>query len=271
VGHVKDNPKEEKKESDIRMDTKKLMATFAILMIALSVAGFVYAAWYDYVKIEGTVKMGELIVGILSDKEKPLAYIEVSETTNGFPEGESGHGFEPKPWVANTTVTLEDFETSEHHEPPQTVAHKMKIETDNAYPQYDVHIKGVLKNAGTIPAKGTLCVFTGYDKKDKEELLLEGKWVWDETEKAWVFDGKIWDNGPDDKWGTEDDVIIINLKMTLYAPEDMQLEPCHEYPFTIDMDFKQEAEECHTYTFSAGFEFIQWNKAGEKPPTGGVQ
>jgi hypothetical protein len=253
------------------METKKIMATFAILMIALSVAGFVYAAWYDSVKIEGTVKMGELIVGILSDPQSPLAYIEVSETTNGFPEGESGHGFVPKPWVANTTVTLDDFETSAHHDPPQTVAHKMIIEIDNAYPQYDVHIKGVMKNAGTIPAKGTLCVFKGNDTTDNEELLLEGKWVWDETEEAWVFDGKIWDNGPDDEWDTEDDVVIINLKMTLYAPEDMQLEPCHEYEFIIDMDFKQEAEECHTYTFSAGFEFIQWNKAGEKPPTGGVQ
>jgi hypothetical protein len=248
------------------MDAKKLAATFAILMIALSVAGFVYAAWYDYVKIEGTVKMGELIVGILSDPKEPLAYIEVSETTNGVPEEQF---YPAKPWVASTTVALEDFETSKHHVTPQTVAHEMNITIDNAYPQYDVHIKGVLKNAGTIPANATLCVFKGWDKTDNEELKMEGEWVWNGTLQAWVFDGEIWDNGPDNKWYTDDDVVIINLKMTLYAPADKQLEPCHEYKFIIDIDFKQEAEECHTYTFSAGFEFIQWNKAGEKPTGGG--
>jgi len=265
VGHVKYTQRGEK-ESDKRMETKKLAATFAILMIALSVAGFVYAAWYDYVKIEGTVKMGELIVGIYAGKPTDLtAPITVVETTNGVPEEQ----FDPaKPWVANTIVKLDGLETSKHHEPPETVAHKMIIEISNAYPQYDVHISGKLKNAGTIPAKATLCVFKGWDETDGEELLLEGEWVWNGTLKVWVFDGKIWDNGPDNKWDTDDDVVIINLKMTLYAPEDMQLEPCHEYPFLIEMDFKQEAEECHTYTFSAGFEFIQWNKYGEEP-TGG--
>ncbi|MEM0006664.1 MAG: hypothetical protein QXR89_00130 [Candidatus Bathyarchaeia archaeon] len=245
------------------MDTKKLAATFAILMIALSVAGFVYAAWRDYVYIEGTVHMGEFIVGIYAGSPTDLtAPITVVETTNGYPEGEKGHDFVPKPWVANTTVTLSKLETSKHHEPPQTVAHVMDILIENAYPQYDVHISGKLKNAGTIPAKATLCVFRGYDKTDDEDLRLEGMWVWNESESVWVFDGKIWDNGADNQWDTNDDVVIINLKMIIKAPEDMQLEPCHEYPFTIDIDFKQEAEECHTYTFSAGFEFIQWNKYG---------
>lgn len=240
------------------METKKLMATFAILMIALSVAGFVYAAWRDYVYIEGTVHMGEFIVGIYAGKPTDLtAPITVVETTNGVPEEQFD---EPKPWVANTIVKLDKFETSVHHEPPQTVAHVMNILIENAYPQYDVHISGKLKNAGTIPAKATLCVFKGYDETDKEELRLEGRWSWNDFKQAWEFVGEIWDNGPDNEWDTKDDVVIINLIMTIYAPADLQLEPCNEYPFTIDIDFKQDAEECHTYTFSAGFEFIQWNK-----------
>ena len=237
----------------------KMIAAFIVTLMALSIFGFVYSAWYDSVYINGTVHMGELIVGILSDQECPDRYIEVVETTNGVPEEQF---YPPKSWVANTTVTLDDFETSVHHEPQQTVAHKMYITFDNAYPQYDVHIRGYLKNAGTIPAKGTLCKFEGYDEKDEEELLFEGEWVWDPNNAVWVFDGKVWDNGPDDEWDTPDDVVIINLKMTLYAPEDMQLEPCNEYEFLIDIDFKQEAEECHTYKFSASFEFIQWNKWG---------
>ena len=238
----------------------KMIAAFIVTLMALSIFGFVYSAWYDYVYIEGTVHMGELIVGILSDPEYPNMYIEVVETTNGYPEDERGHGFEPKPWVANTTVTLDDFETSVHHEPPQTVAHKMIITVDNAYPQYDVHIKGYLKNAGTIPAKLSDCDFEGYDEKDDEELRYTGEWIWNGT--AWVFEGEIWDNGLDDDWGTKDDVVIINLYVVVFAPEDTQLEPCHEYPFVISFDFKQDAEECHTYVFEACFEFIQWNLYG---------
>ena len=242
----------------------KMIAAFIVTLMALSIFGFVYSAWYDYVYIEGTVHMGELIVGILSDPECPDRYIEVVETTNGYPENERGHDFEPKPWVANTTVTLEDFETSVHHDPPQTVAHTMNITVDNAYPQYDVHIRGFLKNAGTIPAKLNDCDFEGYDEKDDEELRYTGEWKWNGT--AWVFEGEIWDNGDDNMWdnplGSVDDVVIINLYVVVFAPEDMQLEPCNEYPFVITFDFKQEAEECHTYTFEACFEFIQWNKWG---------
>jgi len=238
------------------MNTKTI-AAFIVTLMALSIFGFVYSAWTDKVNINGTVHMGELIVGILSDPNDPLQNITVIETTNGVPEEEF---YPPKPWVANTTVTLEDFETSVHHDPPQTVAHTMNITVDNAYPQYDVHIKGFLKNAGTIPAKLNACDFEGYDEKDDEELRYTGKWEWNGT--AWVFKGEIKDNGPDDKWDTDDDVVIINLYVVVFAPEDMQLEPCHEYPFVITFDFKQEAEECHTYTFKAWFEFIQWNKWG---------
>ena len=139
----------------------------------------------------------------------------------------------------------------------------MIITVDNAYPQYDVHISGILKNAGTIPAKLSDCGFEGRDEKDDEELRYTGEWTWDAVFEFWVFEGEIWDNGPDDQWGTEDDVVIINLYVVVYAPEDMQLEPCNEYPFEIHFDFKQDAEECHTYTFEACFEFIQWNKWGE--------
>ena len=238
----------------------KMIAAFIVTLMALSIFGFVYSAWYDYVYIEGTVHMGELIVGILSDPDDPYKYIEVVETTNGVPEEQF---YPPKPWVADTTVTLEDFETSVHHEPPETVAHTMIITVDNAYPQYDVHIKGFLKNAGTIPAKLNDCDFEGYDEKDNEELRYTGEWKWDPDKEYWVFEGEIQDNGPDNEWDTEDDLVIINLTVIVFAPEDTQLEPCHKYPFEIHFDFKQEAEECHTYTFEACFEFIQWNKWGE--------
>lgn len=125
---------------------KKIMATLTVLMIALSAFGFAYAHWKDTVQIEGTVKMGEFIVGILDSS------VVVTETTNGVPEGEFKV---PKPWVANTTVTLKDSETSTHHVPTQKVWKTMIVNITNAYPQYDVHINFSLKNAGTIPANIT--------------------------------------------------------------------------------------------------------------------
>jgi len=49
----------------MKMKTKT-MGMFALLMVALTFVGFTYATWKDYVQIEGTVKMGELIVGVLN-------------------------------------------------------------------------------------------------------------------------------------------------------------------------------------------------------------
>jgi len=46
----------------MKMDTKKIAATFAILMIALSIAGFAYAHWEKIVTIDGTVTTGTLHV-----------------------------------------------------------------------------------------------------------------------------------------------------------------------------------------------------------------
>ena len=40
------------------MDTKKIMATFAILMIALGIAGFAYAHWEKTITINGTINTG---------------------------------------------------------------------------------------------------------------------------------------------------------------------------------------------------------------------
>ena len=51
-----------RKESDKKMDTKKIMATFAILMMTLGIAGFAYAHWEKIVTVDGTIKTGTLHV-----------------------------------------------------------------------------------------------------------------------------------------------------------------------------------------------------------------
>lgn len=230
---------------------KKIMATFGVLIIALSVAGFAYAHWTDMVTIEGTVHMGELIVGWYNTSPYLLTW---TETINGVPEED----FVPSKDVCDATIVLSDPETSVHHEPIETVYKTMTITVDNAFPQWDLHIEAWIKNAGTIPA---------YIHPD---FKID---MYDETDDEWlefVYNpdtgvGEIWDNGDDNIMGTEDDVVIINFVVTSDL-QGWQLEPCTEYPFEIDIDFKQEAEECHTYTFTVLIYAVQWNKAAEFVP-----
>lgn len=242
-----DSPKRRKEDNNMN---KKIMATFAISLFALGMVGFAYSAWWDRVIIEGTVEMGELIIGWLPE-------FDILETTNGWPEDEPGHGFEPKPWVANSYVSFWDPETGTHHDPPVTVYKEMYIEVYNAYPQYDVHLDAWIKNAGTIPA----CIYPDfilyfYDLVDDEELGFE---VYDrgfDGQMHWI-EGAIVDpvDGP-----------IINFEIRFWIPfPDWQLDPCNDYKVEIDIDFKQEAEECHHYIFTVKMGAIQWNKLHEAP------
>ena len=209
------------------MKSKSVMATFAAILVALSAVGFAYSAWTDQVQIEGVARMGEFIVCILYS---PLpsgwyAPFVVEETTNGYPEDGTGApttgpgSFVPKPWVANTTVTLEDYRTSVHHEPTQTVAHKMNIYVDNAYPQYDAHIKFLLKNAGTIPAN-LRCVFVNATVESATEpprllVLVETGWTYNGT--CWLNTGSLYDPilAAD----------VINWHLTLCVPPSADPEP----------------------------------------------
>ena len=55
-------------ENEVKqLKSKSLMATFAIVLVALSTVGFAYSAWKDSVKISATANMGEFIVGILTN------------------------------------------------------------------------------------------------------------------------------------------------------------------------------------------------------------
>jgi len=58
------------------MQTKKIMAIFALLVVALSVAGYAYASWYKSIYVEGWVNTGwmnaEWTVGTGYDSEHPV-------------------------------------------------------------------------------------------------------------------------------------------------------------------------------------------------------
>ncbi|MGB9778607.1 MAG: hypothetical protein ACPLW8_04300 [Candidatus Bathyarchaeales archaeon] len=107
------------------MDTKKLFATFAILIIALGIVGFTYAHWSKIVTVDGTVNTGKL----------NLIIVSAADDDNGIdPDYDKN--------VADTVITRDQND-------PQ-IAH---ITITNAYPSYHVYWHVTIRNVGTIPAK----------------------------------------------------------------------------------------------------------------------
>jgi hypothetical protein len=209
---------------------RKVMAMFLVSLMAVSLLGVAYAHWDDTVQIEGTVHMGEFIVGILDIKMI----------------GDNEDTFDPPKEVAECYVELLEPETSVHHVPTETVYKVMLVTTENAYPNYINYIKFNLKNAGTIPAHIKTVTITAYDETDAQDLAV-----------VEVAPGH---------YDIVDPVVgaIINLwlyKQETGAPlESNQLEPCTAEPVDLVIEFKQEAEECHTYTYKIEIYAIQWNK-----------
>lgn len=255
------------------MRNNKLMASFAVTLVALSLVGVAFAGWTDQVVVEGTAHMGDFIVGILTDPLPDGPYYPdgfiVMETTNGYPEDGTGapphpqpESFVPKPWVADTVVTLDDFETSVHHEPTQTVAKKMTITVDNAYPQYDAHVYFLLKNAGTVPAH--LRVLFGGATVEWSVDPIPTKYDLELVEVGWYRDGDYMRN-EGSFYDPVRQVDVILWKLCLMVPESqdpsaVQIEPCNHYEACLEFSFTQEAEECHIYRWSFIIDAIQWNK-----------
>ncbi|MGB9778608.1 MAG: hypothetical protein ACPLW8_04305, partial [Candidatus Bathyarchaeales archaeon] len=105
-------------ESDKKMETKKIMATFAILMIALGIAGFAYAHWSKVVTVDGTVTTGTLHV-------VPSFHVEYTE-------------------AENKTVAVIGSEVN-------ATANHIDIWLNNVYPCLNVSGYIDLENTGTIP------------------------------------------------------------------------------------------------------------------------
>lgn len=251
------------------MRKNKLMASFAVTLVALSLVGVAFAGWTDEVVIEGTAHMGDFIVGILT-APLPAGYSSsyiVTETTNGFDEDgtgapSSGEGsFVPKPMVANTVVVLSDLETSVHHDPVQTVAKRMEILVDNAYPQYGAKIDVLLKNAGTIPAH--LRVVFDYAVVTSSVTSTETNSL-ELVEVGWYLDGDYMRNSGSfidpEREGKEVFLWKLSLKVPMGSASYPQIEPCNHYELRFEFEFTQEAEECHIYTWGFTIDAIQWNK-----------
>jgi len=109
------------------MDTKKLFATFAILIIALSIMGFAYAHWQKIVTVDGTINTGKLDLIIISASDD-------DDPTKPDPGKDKN--------VADTEIIIDP------KDPERAI-----VTITNAYPSYYVYIHVTIRNVGTIPAK----------------------------------------------------------------------------------------------------------------------
>ncbi|UCE28734.1 MAG: hypothetical protein JSV85_05510 [Candidatus Bathyarchaeota archaeon] len=227
---------------------KKIMATFAILMFALSVAGLVYAHWSDRVTIDITAEMGSLTFGF-------TRIVAEWDWEDYAAEKEVGNG------VCELSLPVTDVHSG------KTVYKRLTFTVTAAYPQYWAINKFTLDNAGTIPVK----------IQSVRLILPDGFWYMGDPDypgALWhVYDDRnmsiynIWlykeplDYGPG--WEIQPPWEFPGPFGDIYgvrALKGNQIEPCNELLTEILVDPKQDAEECHTYNFHIEIEAIQWNK-----------
>lgn len=200
----------------------KLMGMFALLVIALSVAGFAYAHWSDEIYINGEVEMGSLTFGfsdiLLCEDGKMVDGVIVKP--------------EPKP-VGEVACWLEVPETDVHS--GKTVWKKLWVNITNAYPEYVAQCTYLLDNGGTIPLDVTMyCV-----------LITTN----DGLTYGWEGDMIVARNA--------DGEAVINIWFEPFFFG--QIDPCNSVEQTIIVHLKEPAEECHTYAFDITIHAEQWD------------
>ena len=115
------------------MKTKMIMATFAILMIALGIAGFAYAHWEKYMWLNVDVKTGKL------DLDWSFTYTVSPSNTKYLGEPEE----------FNVSTIHYAFLDKDHDGNKEL----LNITIENAYPCLWINGTIDVTNTGTIPAK----------------------------------------------------------------------------------------------------------------------
>jgi len=239
------------------MRAKKIVLMPLMIMLALSISGVAFSAWSDYVRIEGTVKMGSLTLAF--DYEEPPLCQEY------YRDPETGR-LVPGEWLGKDVGSAEAWYDDLIVDPHSGKMgwKTLYIEVTNAYPQYIVNTTFKLHNIGTIPLDVVAYEISG-EKRDKEGTVIY-KLLWYDPDGDYI--GSLWEDVNGNGRVDRGDLEVINLEITNGLP--YQIDNCRTNKAEIDMDFKQDAEECHTYTIHVTVVGIQWNKASEYGPRGGV-
>lgn len=203
------------------METKKLAATFAILMIVLGVAGFAYAHWSETLWLQGTVNTGKLCLEWSFNAELPPSNLKDLDN--------DGQVDDP---VAILTVEFVDEDDDGCNE-------GLNITLDNAYPSLTVEGTIDIHNCGTIPAKILVdqCVV---------RIDPEGAEDWVEVKLA---DGYV--KNP------QGNIVYEDLEWWLQNVN--QLDPCWTIAFDFKIHFLQEMPENSTATIYVEIVFANWN------------
>lgn len=179
-----------------------LPAVLAIVLIALSIAGFSYAHWCETLTINGTITSGEVKAAIV--------------TWFGNDPGETiDYGYTKH--VATTTCRIDE-------EDP----HYAYVTIENAYPSYEVRFTCDIENTGTIP-------WFMQTPKVNDITLIDFTWVDVDLDKDDLPDANfMYINGENkqvDPGGLVEWSLRIHIKQTAT--------PDTTYTFTITVDVCQ--------------------------------
>ena len=125
----------------MKMDTKKIAATFVLLVIALGMVGYAYASWYSYLYINGDINTG---------------YIGAIWTV--------GTGYDSE-------IEGKDYSSISGH----IVGNILYVTVTNGYPCIDYYLPIDILNTGTIPILvwNIVPVFSGLPVGTVVELIAD--------------------------------------------------------------------------------------------------
>ena len=210
----------------------KTMAMFALLMIALSIAGFVYAHWSDMIKINGYVQMGSLSVGFTN--VNCTVYKWWNDTDgDDFPDPDElvkQSTLDPAKQVVNASCTLDEEFTD--HKSNKTGYKKIHFSMNNTYPSIVFAMTFNMTNTGTIPVDWTDFNFTLWQLNKTSGLWEEITYVPCEIFYVWH-------------------------EPTYTLP--YQIDPCHTETITACLLICQSAPPCNEFKGEFRFYFQQWN------------
>ena len=226
VGHVKDNPKRGEKESDKKMKTKKIMATFAILMIALGIAGYAYAHWNATITINGTIRTGT---------------------------------FHLTPSFSATTNDAKNYCTVTSSFDSQT--NTLTVTIDKAYPCITVTGKFDLKNDGTVPAglykwvidvpgAGVGGPWTIFDATNIDNSIIKPSMTEEQVEAALKTFVEQAAHG------------AVTITIDFNGSNFWQIDPGENPTVTFNMHFEEALLQGYTAQFTMTLEYWNWNEVG---------
>jgi len=184
------------------METKKIMATFAILMIALGIAGYAYAHWEKIVYVDGTVKTGTLHV-------IPSFHVEYQEA-EGKKVADIGYNVDPE-------------------------KNSIEIWFKNVYPCLRVDGYIDLNNTGTIPVNLVDIDITATPGLYAVWNETAGYWeIYQTAEPAplLIATGNYWFNFPD-KYPQIDPGHVAYINFWIHFEQGLPQNASYEFTITL--------------------------------------